>query len=67
MQTLKVIDTQVVDRKGTWTSVWIIYYGARVIAIEFTRGNTCLTERVEFDDDFKPAADSRPWLRSKAV
>lgn len=38
------------DRKGLWTSVWAVYFQDRLITVEFTRGQTGLTERVEFDD-----------------
>jgi hypothetical protein len=35
------------DRAGLFTTVWAVYYKDRIINVEFTRGRSGLTDRVE--------------------
>lgn len=39
-----------IDRAGKWSTVWAVYFGDRVMTVEFTRGNSALTDRVEFKE-----------------
>jgi hypothetical protein len=51
MENLLVIRVEMFqDRKGYRTTIWAVYYKDRVINVEFTRGNTPMTERVELQE-----------------
>ena len=39
-----------IDRAGKWSTVWAVYFQYRVISVEFTRGNSALTDRVELKE-----------------
>ncbi len=59
---IKVYDEYIKDRNGIGTWVWTIYQDNVVVSVEFSRGMSGLTARVEF-----PAPKGvlpRPWLRS---
>ncbi len=51
MENLLVVRVEeFVDRKGDHSMVWAVYFRDRVINVEYTRGNTPMTERVELQE-----------------
>lgn len=47
MEMLRVMEYQVIDREGTWTSIWAVYQKERVVTVEFTRHQSGLTDRID--------------------
>ncbi len=47
---LNVFDFNVIDKQGILTTIWIVYQGARIITIEYTRGKSGLTNRVNLQE-----------------
>lgn len=43
----EVFDILVQDRNGLWTSVWMVYLNNAIISVEYTRGKSGLTARVD--------------------
>lgn len=39
-----------IDRQGNWTTVWAVYFRDRVLNVEFTKGKTPMTDRVELQE-----------------
>ncbi len=57
---INVYDEFVNDREGLGTWIWKVYQDNAVVSVEFTKGKSGLTERVEFA---QPHKIPRPWLR----
>ncbi len=36
------------DRKGNWTTAWFCYFGFNIMSVEYTPGQSALTNRVDF-------------------
>ncbi len=47
---LVINDIHFIDRKGIFTSAWTVFFNDRIVTVEFTKGNSGLTERVDLKE-----------------
>ena len=51
-----IVELHFSDRDGLPTTAWVVYYKDQLFTVEYTVGHSALTNRRDFDTEFKAVA-----------